>query len=207
MRSFAAFLMSCLVLASCSVPTDETAEVIPQENLPETLRRVAAPTTTTTLLTADALDVTYYLLFQPEDQEQRKVRPVVRSLPTSTSLSERVELMFAEDFVAGSEDDELFNQVTQYLFVDVALNSSVATVILDFVDAENPPGDEGLRDAAAQLAWTLTDFASVDAILIEIAGELQGLPTDDGGNEDRPVTTDDYLLYAPEPPDDSESDN
>ena len=39
--------------------------------------------------------------------------------------------MFAEDFVAVNEEDELFNQVTQYLFVDVDLDGTVATVVLD----------------------------------------------------------------------------
>jgi len=195
-RRLAAVIAFSLLVAGCSVPTDSDAQLIAQEELPASLRRIT--TTTSTTLPAVTIEVTYYLLFQPEDQPQRKVTPIVREIPDTRLLTSLLEPMFAEDFATGGDAAELFNQVTQYEFIEVRRpeGSSVATVVLR-VDPENPPGDEGLADAAAQLVWTLTTFTSVESILIEINDEPQGLPTD-GGRTDQPVDRDDYRLYDPE---------
>lgn len=197
MRRLAAGLVFVFIVAACSVPTDQTAQVIAQEELPESLRRVTTTTTAAPLPTA-TIEVTYYLLFQPEDQSQRKVTPIVREIPDTRRLTSLLAPMFAEDFATGGDATELINQLTRYEFVEVRRpeDSPTATIVLR-VDPENLPGDDGLADAAAQLVWTLTTFAGVDSILIEINDDLQGLPTD-GGRTDRPVDRDDYRLYDPE---------
>jgi hypothetical protein len=197
MRRLAAGLIFLLIVTACSVPTDQTAEVIAQEELPESLRRVTTTTTAAPLPTA-TIEVTYYLLFQPEDQSQRKVTPIVREIPDTRLLTSLLAPMFADDFATGGDAAELINQLTRYEFVEVRRpdGSPTATIVLR-VDPENLPGDDGLADAAAQLVWTLTTFVGVDSILIEINDDLQGLPTD-GGRTDRPVNRDDYRLYDPE---------
>lgn len=182
-----------LALAACSVPTDDNPQVFRQDELPENLQQ-RTTTTTTTTLPDDIREVTYYLLVAPDDQTQRKVAPYKRPLPFTDVLDPLIRPMFDPDFASGEDAEGLINVVTQFEFVTVTRNDSpVATVELT-ADEENLPGEQVLRDTAAQLVWTLTQFLEVDSVQIIINGDLEPLPTDDG-RSDEPVTTDDYRFY------------
>lgn len=208
-------LVSALVAGGCSLPTDESAQVIEQARLDESLRRVTTTTTTTTP-PVRTRDFAYFLLTTPaQDDVIRKVRQVPVPVALTTSLFDLIDPMGEEGFPASLGAEEgLINQVRDYDVIDLTIDDSrgggvgVATVFLETV-GEEPPGDVVLRDVAAQLVWTLTGEPEIGQMLISIDGELQELPTTNvGENLTRdPVDTDDYADYNPElvddPPDDT----
>lgn len=192
------------VISACGVPTDETAQVIPENELPEPLRQ-APTTTTTTPLPAATRVVDYFLLMQPEEVEQRKVESVPLTIPDTTDLTTLIAPLFTEEVRTADATGQLINVVPQYGLELVGPIEptdgddgpiGVATVFLT-ADEDNPPVDRALKDATAQLVFTLTQFRGVDAILIEINGEPQGLPTSEESTTTEPVTVEDYRFYDP----------
>ncbi|MDW3218538.1 MAG: hypothetical protein R8F63_07965 [Acidimicrobiales bacterium] len=214
-RLLAVSLAVALLVVGCSLPTDESAQVIAQDRLDESLRRVTT-TTTTTVPPVRTRDFAYFLLTTPEDNDViRKVRQVPVPVALGTPLFDLIDPMGAEDFAASLNTDEgLINQVREYDVIDITIDDSrgggvgVATVFLETI-GEDPPNAVVLRDVAAQLVWTLTGEPDIGQILISIDGELQELPTtnDDQNLTSEPVDTDDYADYNPElvddPPDDT----
>lgn len=181
------------------------AKFFPDENIILEPGPASAPDivpTTTSLDPEDVREVTYYLLVAPQDQSQRKLAAYVRPIPSTDLLDSLIRPMFDPAFASGAGTEGLINVVTQFDFVTATRDdTSVATVELT-VDEENLPGEQALRDAAAQLVWTLTQWSEVDAVQIMINGRLEPLPTDNGRETD-PVTRGDYRFYdldfAPEP--------
>lgn len=199
MRRVAALCVAGLMLgASCSVPTDESAQIIEQERLDEALRRVTTTTSSTTLPPVVTRDFAYYLLDDPEDRP-RQVRQVVAPVPVGASLLEIILPMAEEGFRDSIGAEDFINQVRAYAIEDLTVDDGIATVFLA-ADPDSLPRRTTLQDVAAQLVWTLTGEPGVDAILININGNPQELPTtdEDAGLTTEPVDTTSYDLYNPE---------
>jgi len=194
--------------ASCSVPTEDTAQVISDDDLPETLRRDASPTTTTTIARSNE-PFTYYLLQQRAEQDSRFVVAVTRQIEINGTRAEQLAPLFGDDFVTPEEEEELVNPTAQLDLVAIDITRGVATVQ---VEIESLTDLQRLGDVAAQLVWTLTELDEIDAILIEVNGELQPIPTQDGDvsvsvrKEDFPRYNRDFEFpEAPEEPSDTDS--
>lgn len=186
-----------LFAAGCSVPTEGTAQVISQEELPVALQN--APTTTTTTIPNATEDFTYYLLQQRAEQEDSPftvavTRPVERGAP----MTEKLAPLFSDDFVIPEEEADLINNVPAFDLVGVGTNESdIATVQLT-IDSPGELTRNTLRDIAAQLVWTLTELRSIEAILIEVNGALLPIPSGAEGEGDvsEPVRRDNFPRYA-----------
>lgn len=192
MRHFISLLALGLLAVGCSLPTDETAQVIPEAELAPSLQKV--PTTTTAPPPEfQTRDFAYFLLEQKPETEQRVVRRVVVPIPEG-SLFEAIEPMEVDGFKETiGADAALINTVNQYDIVAVKIDDDIATVFLESLGSE-PPNVPVLRDVAAQLAWTLTGDGQVDGVLFSVDGEPQSIPTS-AESVDRPVDTDDYTTY------------
>ncbi|MEQ8841257.1 MAG: GerMN domain-containing protein [Acidimicrobiales bacterium] len=179
--------------AACSLPTDDSAQIIDQEELSPSLQNVTT-TITTTQPPAASRDFAYYLLANREGTDQRVVQQVVVPI-TANSPFEAIDPMDTEGFRASiGADDTLLNTVTQYDIVNVTVDDGVATVFLETL--EDVPGDTALRDVAAQLVWTLTGEDGIEAMLINIDGLPKALSTTNGGSAtEAPVRTTDFGLY------------
>lgn len=199
-KTLAAAAALLVLVASCGVPTDESAQIIEQDQLAVELQK-ATTTTTTTTTPVVAFDVDFYLLRQVADTEQnRVVVSVVIPQPDSNDFAELIAPMFDADFATSASElagEELTNSLAEYNLLDITVADGVATVFLD-TEAEDPPDDPVLTDAAAQLVWTLsTTFRDLDSMLINFRGEPLPLPTDVTSGVTTSVTTADYELYAP----------
>ena len=180
------------VALSCSLPTDDSAQVIAQAELAPSLQKV--PTTTTAPPTqSQTRDFAYFLLEPRPESEQRVVQQVAVPIPNG-SLFAAVEPMEVDGFKETiGADPALINTVNQYDIVAVELDGGIATVFLESLGSE-PPNVPVLRDVAAQLVWTLTGDGSVDGVRFNVDGAPQSIPTSTE-SVDRPVTTDDYATY------------
>ena len=206
MRKRSLLAALALVVGSCSIPTDENAQVIPQSDLAPSLQQNPTTTTSTTIPEIRTREFTYYLLADRADTPQREVRPVVASIPEGT-LFEAIDIMDVEGFRERiGADPGLLNTVFQYDVVGLEIDDGVATVFLRTID-ETP--DTALRDVAAQLVWTVTGEEGVEALLINLDDAAIELPTSNDDNlTGGPVTIDDYQAYDPDqtttvPPDDN----
>lgn len=192
------FIVALMLLTlGCAVPTEDSAQVIDQEELPDALRN-STTTTTTTLPASTATEpFEYYVLQSRAEQETRFVVAVSRPVGVGATTAEKLEPLFGDDFVTSEEDEEgLFNQISVFdlLAIDDANESGVATVKLE-IESETEVERGALADVAAQLVWTLTELDGIEAILIEINGELTQLPTDDEGDVSESVTRENYRTY------------
>lgn len=191
-RRVAGLVAALLAVTGCAVPTDDSAQLIEQERLDEALRRVT--TTTTSTPAVITRDFAFYLL---TDEEPRRVRQVVAPVPTTDSLLTIVRRMAEEGFRESVDAGELINQVRAYGVEDLTIDDGIATVWLT-ADPDVPQGPI-LKDAAAQLVWTLTGEENIGAILVNLNGAPQELPTSrDEGLTSDPVDIDDYAGYNPE---------
>ena len=203
----AALLVLLVFAASCSVPTDETAQEIDPEELPDVLRPTST-TTTSTLPAPLSETVTVYLLRNPEVEDQPVVVPRERDVLAASGPEAALEPLFGSGLTVVTEleqDDGLFNALDEFALNDVGLDEGVATIDISHIDAttgepDDAPIGTGLLDVAAQLVFSATEDDRVEAVLIERDGEPLSLPTQtEGGDseEDQPVDRTDYARYDP----------
>ncbi len=191
-----------ITATACSLPTDDSAQVIAQPDLAESLQRITTTTTSVPPAQATTRDFAYFLLASGDDTEQRVIHQVVATIPDG-GLLEAIAPMGVEGFKATiGADETLFNVVSEYEVVKIERDDGIATVFL--LSREEVPGDRIVRDVAAQLVWTLTGEEGVEAILINIDGEPALLPTaNDVPLTDQPVRIEDFPAYNREQVDQS----
>jgi hypothetical protein len=195
-KSMSLMIALCLTAASCSLPTDDRAQVIAQAELAPSLQQ-ATTTTSTTLLEVRTVEFAYYLLANQADSEQRVIQQVPPVSIADGSLFEAIDPMDVDGFKETiGADDALFNVVPQYDIVGVDLDDGIATVSL--VTLVEAPDNAPLRDVAAQLVWTLTGDERVDGVLFVIDDDPVDIPTTNENMPERPVTIDDYQAYNAE---------
>lgn len=181
--------------ASCSVPLDDDAQVIAQEELPERLQNTTTTTTTTTPVTPDTVDFAFYLLRDAADQERRFVVPIVRPVQGGLTFAETVGDLFAPDFKGPDDPEDVFNLLDVFELDSITQTDGVATVSLTVPPEEQLPQGTVFVDTLAQLVWTLvTGFDRIDSVEITINDEPRAAPTAEGPSDD-PVTLADYERY------------
>ena len=199
MRPFALALAVVIgIAAGCSLPTDDSAQVIAQADLAPSLQQVTTTSTTTTIPQVEARDFAYFLLANKPDSDQLEVQQVPSQV-VYTSLFEAVEPMEIEGFRESiGADPSLINNVSQYDIADIVVDDGTATVFLRSLG--EAPGNRVQLNVAAQLVWTLTGDDSVERVLFNIDGEPALIPTTNADNSTTadPVTTDDYLAFDAE---------
>ena len=199
--------------AACSVPTDESAQVIEPETLPEALRPAASSTTTTTTPPPEAELETVFLLGPRPDSDQRSTVGVERALEPGATPEDILRTLFGrggEVPVVTEEEDALgyINTLDDFTLHSVDVDDdAVAVVDISLVDtvtgeaSEETIGRDLLVDVAAQIVWTATEIDGIDRVLISRDGVGLSLPTrdasGDGGDAgaDEPVGREDYERY------------
>lgn len=195
-------LVALVALAAigCSVPTDESAQLIDPERLPDVLRSTTTTTTTTSLAPQDTRTVTYYLI----QQLDRKVLIPVEREVDSDLLVDILAPFFDGTLPA---EEGFINALLEYELATISRpeESNIATVGLTTIDVDLPPGLDTFRDAVGQLVWTLTQFSAIDAVVILRDGEEVTLPTNSteeigDAEPGTPVDVSFYDRYDPDAP-------
>ena len=191
---FAVFLAAVsAALVGCSLPTDDEAALIDNEQLPDVLRSDLVVTTTTEQgPRAEPLEI--YLL--RNDGERTVVVQVGREIDANASFEQEIGLLFrSEDVPDIRTEDEIeegwFNALTDFQLTEAFTDGSVAVIDMTRrVDEGGEPidvGTEVLENAIAQLVYTATGFPEVEpitAVRIRIDGETEVLPTEEGDSRD-----------------------
>ncbi len=192
--------LGSLLLGSCSLPTDETAQPIAPEQLPDSLRSDLT-TTTTTIEPPLAVPVGIFLIDLAGEREI--VIEVIREVETTASLFDRLALLFGDE-VRSNEDVELgyTNPVGEFTLTSAERNENdIAIIDIVALDEDGNPitvGRDVLRNVAAQLVYTATGFNAIRGVRILIDGERVVLPTtDEQGDTEEVVTRADYDRYDP----------
>ncbi len=194
-------VVAVMLVAACSVPTDETVTVLDPAILPEQLRPDFIPTTTTSPPQTELY--TIFLLTQRPDIEQRAVAPVQRELEQGSSLSDVLQNLFVEPTEV---DEGLVSELAAGVFRLTDATSEGATAVIDILVIDpvtDEPADDQLivrdvqRDIAAQLVWTATEYADeIRGVQILVDGQPTSWPT--SGEDTDPgdtMTTNDYEIY------------
>lgn len=213
----AALLALAVMAASCAVPTSDSPTVIAQNDLDESLR--STTTSTSEAPVGVTRDVEFFVLKNdPDNQEQRLIHQLVVpvELPEPdkpTTIVPLISPLFADDFLSNNPVDdfsgEFINQVgPEFNLVgvrppdpDPAVRIDYHTVLMETTDPNVFPSEGTLRDAIAQLVFTLTALTAVGidgTVRFEINGQLRSLPTSDENGVDAPVGRCDYYTYDPE---------
>ncbi len=205
-RSRAAALVAIALLAgACSVPTDDHAEVIDPERLPESLRTDGTTTTTSTVPTPVTQTVTVYLLTQLPESDRQVVAPVTREVPFGADLAGVLLPLFGEGSVSEEETaNGLVSSLFEFELLEASVDpSGIATIDIVAVTPDGEPVTEPLqvplKPVAAQLVWSATEQADVDAVRLLINSEPVAVPTDRGDAEPgEPLTRDDFQIFDPD---------
>ncbi len=182
---------------TCSVPTDENAQVINPEDLPEILRSDVTTSTTSTLPEVRPIPVTYYLLQPDED----RVVAVEREVSASASLQETLAGLF-EDFRTEDEQAEgLRHSLLEFRLVSAIPDEGLATIDITQVDPESELDADAIFNAVVQLVWTATGDIDIDLVRILIDSEPQILRTTrpEGDTEEgEPVDRSFFATFDPD---------
>ncbi len=175
-----------LAAAGCGLPTDENAEAIDPEELPESLRPGFTASTTTTVAAPLNESRPVYLLTNPQDIERTIVVEVERQVRRSATLADVLATLFGEAASAEESDAGYFNTLELFEILSATVSDGVATVDIVHLSPEGedqPPSADELRFAAAQLVFTASETESVEGVRILLDGEEVSVPTSDADAE------------------------
>ncbi|NCG25086.1 MAG: hypothetical protein GWP47_13260 [Actinobacteria bacterium] len=206
MRRIGAVISVLLVaVASCALPSDETAVRIDPEGLGNNLRTDIASTTTTSMRSTPVATTVEYFLIGSQG-ERRVVVAVERDVEDSATLFERVAVLFGEGIPTIEEAERAwFNPATEFTLTAARRDGTI--LIIDII-ATNEDGTianpididaDVLRDTAAQLVYTSSRFEDILSIRLLYDGENIPVPTQtEDGDSDGLLKTSDYQNYDPD---------
>lgn len=198
----AVLLLTVATAAGCGLPTDENAQPIDPEDLPETLRPGFTATTTTTVPAPLTESRPVYLLTNPQDIERTIVVEVERQVDRNATLADVLASLFGEATLAGESDAGYFNTLELFEILSATVVDGVATIDIVHLSPEgedSAPSADELRFAAAQLVFTATATEGVDGVRILLDGEEVSVPTSDADAEPGSVLrTSAYEQFQPD---------
>ena len=185
-RRLAALMLAAIAVWGCGLPTDENAEAIDPEELPESLRPGFTASTTTTVPAPLTESRPVYLLTNPQDIERTIVVPVERQVDRNATLGDVLASLFGEATSVEESDAGYFNTLELFEILSATVLDGVATVDIVHLSPEGedqPPSADELRFAAAQLVFTAAATEGVDGVRILLDGEEVSVPTSDADAE------------------------
>ena len=194
--------MTAVVAAGCGLPTDETAQAIDPDELPESLRPGFTASTTTTIPAPLTEARTVFLLTNPQDIERTVVVEVKRQVDRNATLGDVLATLFGEATSTEESDAGYFNTLELFEILSATVADGVATVNIVHLSPEGedqPPSADELRFAAAQLVFTASATEGVDGVRILLDGEEVSVPTSDADAEPGSVLrTSAYEQFQPD---------
>ncbi len=181
-----AALFAAAAAGGCGLPTDENAQAIDPEDLPETLRPGFTATTTTTVPAPLTEARTVYLLTNPQDIERTIVVEVERQVDRNATLGDVLATLFGEATSVEESDAGYFNTLELFEILSATVIDGVATVDIVHPSPEgedSAPSADELRFAAAQLVFTAAATEGVDGVRILLDGVAVSVPTSDADAE------------------------
>ena len=198
----AAVVLTAAVAAGCGLPTDETAQAIDPDELPESLRPGFTASTTTTIPAPLTEPRTVFLLTNPQDIERTVVVEVERQVDRNATLGDVLATLFGEATSTEESDAGYFNTLELFEILSATVADGVATVNIVHLSPEGedqPPSADELRFAAVQLVFTASATEGVDGVRILLDGEEVSVPTSDADAEPGSVLrTSAYEQFQPD---------
>ena len=181
-----AVLVLAAAASGCGLPTDQEAQAIDPEDLPESLRPGFTASTTTTVPAPLTESRTVYLLTNPQDIERTIVVGVERQVDRNSTLADVLATLFGEATSAEESDAGYFNTLELFEILSATVADGVATVDIVHLSPEGedqPPSADELRFAAAQLVFTASETESVEGVRLLLDGQEVSVPTSDADAE------------------------
>ena len=182
----AALVLAAAAASGCGLPTDDTAQAIDPDELPESLRPGFTASTTTTVPAPLTEARTVFLLTNPQDIERTIVVEVERQVDRNATLGDLLATLFGEATSAEESDAGYFNTLELFEILNATVIDGVATVNIVHLSPEGedqPPSADELRFAAAQLVFTASATEGIDGVRILLDGEQVSIPTSDADAE------------------------
>ncbi len=198
----AALALAAAAAYGCGLPTDESAQAIDPDELPESLRPGFTASTTTTVPAPLTKSRSVYLLINPQDIERTIVVEVERQVSRSATLGDVLATLFGEATSAEESDAGYFNTLELFEILSATVIDGVATVNIVHLSPEGedqPPSADELRFAAAQLVFTAAATEGIDGVRILLDGQEVSVPTSDADAEPGSVLrTSAYEQFQPD---------
>ncbi len=183
-------LLSLVWITGCSIPTDDAAQAIDPEELPETLRPGFTATTTTTIPTPLTVSRTVYLLTNPQDIERTVVVPVERQVDRNATLEEVLGTLFGESTTTAEHEAGYFNTLELYEIASAEVSDGIATIdVVPLLPEDLPPSADNFELIAAQIVFTASASEDVDGVRILFNSQEVSIPTSDADAEPGAVLT------------------
>lgn len=199
---WAAVILAVAVAPGCGLPTDEEAQAIDPEELPESLRPGFTASTTTTVPAPLTEARTVYLLTNPQDIERTIVVQVERQVNRNATLGDVLATLFGEATSAEESDAGYFNTLELFEILSATVLDGVATIDIVHLSPEGedqPPSADELRFAAAQLVFSASETEGVEGVRILLDGVEVSVPTSDADAEPGSVLrTSAYEQFQPD---------
>jgi len=185
LKALLAGVAALTALAACGVPTEDTAQIEDDAEVPFGLLDEATTTTPpATGLTPTGTSLQICLL---RDDGLARVR---RAGPATPTLSDVVELL-----AAGPTPEELAHDITTAIADDAVVTDVDAAHGIAEVDLTRAfAADAGARQAlaVAQIVCTLTSQPGIGQVTFTLDGDPVDVPRGDGSTTSDPVSLDDY---------------
>ena len=198
----AALALAAAAAYGCGLPTDDSAQAIDPDELPESLRPGFTASTTTTVPAPLTEARSVFLLTNPQDIERTVVVEVERQVDRSATLGDVLATLFGEATSAEESEAGYFNTLELFEILNATVIDGVATVNIVHLSPggeDQPPSADELRFAAAQLVFTASATEGIDGVRILLDGEGVSIRTSDADAEPGSVLrTSAYEQFQPD---------
>ena len=198
----AALALAAAAAYGCGLPTDDSAQAIDPDELPESLRPGFTASTTTTVPAPLTEARSVFLLTNPQDIERTIVVEVGRQVGRSATLADVLATLFGEATSTEESDAGYFNTLELFEILSATVIDGVATANIVHLSPEGedqPPSADELRFAAAQLVFTAAATEGIDGVRILLDGKEVSVPTSDADAEPGSVLrTSAYEQFQPD---------
>ena len=198
----AALILAVAAASGCGLPTDEEAQAIDPDDLPESLRPGFTASTTTTVPAPLTESRPVFLLTNPQDIERTIVVEVERQVDRNATLGDVLATLFGEAASAEESDAGYFNTLELFEILSATVVDGVATIDIVHLSPEGedqPPSADELEFAAAQMVFTASATEGVDGVRILLDGQEVSVPTSDADAEPGSVLrTSAYEQFQPD---------
>lgn len=183
-----------------------TTTAAPETSTSTVPRTTTAPTTTTiegttTTQYMEEMDVVAYFLV--DDIEEEGKGPFLVPVHGEVPETEGVAAAAVNELIAGPTDDEVARRPAissavppETRLLGIVIEDGVATVDLSG-EFDDGGGTFSMQARLAQLVYTLTQYPTVDSVLLELDGEPVEVFSSEGLILEGPQTRDDYLDLLP----------
>jgi spore germination protein GerM len=191
----AALVALGLAVSGCGLSANSHPQEIASADLPPDLVASTTSSSTSSTITPTTSSITIYYLVQQDGVT--KLHGVVRDVADANRPRDRIAALLAAPTPPEQATGILTSIPADTVLLDSELVASDQELVVDLSRSLFDVQGQELRNAFAQIVWTVTEISGIRQVRFRVGGEDFRVPDEDGIEQPGAVGRSDYISLAP----------